>query len=147
LLKLLSEEKRIGRALMLPIIEMKNRKEILGELLKSVGASSPIANLFSMLLEKNRMGYLQMIKEIYRELVDEKEGRIRGALYTPYPIEDVLKDRIEAEMTRKFKKHVVLTEIEDKSLIGGIKVKIKGTILDGSIKRQLEVLKENIMKE
>ena len=45
------------------------------------------------------------------------------------------------------KKEVLLSTIEDKSLIGGVKVAVKGTIIDGSVKRQLETLKENILKE
>jgi F0F1-type ATP synthase delta subunit len=42
---------------------------------------------------------------------------------------------------------VVLATVEDKSLLGGVKVEVKGTIIDGSVKRQLETLKENILKE
>jgi len=37
--------------------------------------------------------------------------------------------------------------VEDKSLMGGVKVAVKGTIIDGSVKRQLETLQENILKE
>ncbi|MCX8022875.1 MAG: ATP synthase F1 subunit delta [Syntrophorhabdaceae bacterium] len=147
ILKLFLEEQRIGKALMLPIIEMEKRREILTELMRSLKTSSAVANLFTMLLEKNRMSYLNMIKDIYRELVDEKEGKVRGVLYTPYPVEDELKGRIEEELTKKFQKDVILNQVEDRGLIGGIKVMIKGTIIDGSVKRQLEILKENILKE
>jgi F0F1-type ATP synthase delta subunit len=47
----------------------------------------------------------------------------------------------------KFEKQVILAVKEDKSLIGGVKVAIKGTIIDGSVKRQLHTLQENILKE
>jgi F0F1-type ATP synthase delta subunit len=50
-------------------------------------------------------------------------------------------------LKEKLHKEVVLAEVEDKSLMGGVKVVIKGTIIDGSAKRQLELLKENILKE
>jgi len=36
---------------------------------------------------------------------------------------------------------------EDKGLIGGIKVIVGGLRIDGSVKRQLELLSERIMEE
>lgn len=147
ILEVFNKEQRLGKALMLPILEMEKRKELLGDIMKASGAQLPLANMFSMLLEKNRMGYIRMIKDVYSELVDEKEGRIRGTLYTAYPLVDTMTSRIEAELKKKLQKDVVLQVIEDKTLIGGVKVNVKGTIIDGSVKWQLETLKENILKE
>ncbi len=141
------EQRRIGKALMLPILEMEKRKELLSDILKAFAISLPLANMFRMLLENNRMGYIPLIKDVYSELVDEKEGRVKGTLWTAYPIDDTVKGRIEEELKKKFHKDVVLRVIEDKTLIGGIKVMLRGTIIDGSVKRQLEILKENILKE
>ncbi len=146
-LKVFGKEQRIGKALMLPILEMEKRKELLGDIMKAFDISLPLANMFRMLLEKNRMGYIPMIKDVYKELVDEKEGRVRGTLCTAYPLDENAKSRIEAEFKKRLNKEVVLEVIEDKNLIGGVKVMVKGTIIDGSVKRQLEILKENILKE
>lgn len=147
IVKLFAEQQRIGKALMLPILEMEKRKELLGDVMKAFGVSLPLANLFTMILENNRMVYIPLIKDVYGELVDEKEGRVRGILYTAYPLDAGAIKRIEEELKRKLRKDVVLRVVEDKSLIGGVKVVVKGTIIDGSVKRQLEVLKENILKE
>jgi F-type H+-transporting ATPase subunit delta len=100
-----------------------------------------------MLLERNRMGYLPLVSDVYGELVDEKEGRVKGTIWSAYPLDEGMKARIQDVLKEKMKKEVVLRMVEDKTLIGGIKVAVKGTIMDGSVKRQLEVLKENILKE
>ena len=147
ILSVFGEQERIGKALLLPILEMEKRKDLLSDVLKLFGISAPPANMIRMLLEKNRMMYIPMIREVYSELVDEKEGRVRGTLCTAFPIDDNAKNRIEAELKTRLRKDVVLRTIEDKTLIGGVMVTVKGTILDGSVKRQLEVLKENILKE
>jgi len=144
---LFEKEDRLRKALMLPLLEIKKRKEILNDVIKTLGASLPVANILTMLLEKNRMTYLPLIKEAYEELADEKEGRVRGTLWTAFPLEETIKTRIMDVLKQWTQKDVVLTIIEDKSLIGGIKVNIRGTIIDGSVKRQLENLKENILKE
>ncbi|MCX5807298.1 MAG: ATP synthase F1 subunit delta [Proteobacteria bacterium] len=147
ILNVFDEAPQLGKALMLPILEMEKRKELLSDIMKALSVAIPLANMFSMLLEKNRIGYLHMIKDVYSELVDEKEGRVRGTLYTAYPLVDIMKMRIEEELKKKMHKDVMLQVVEDKTLIGGVKVIVKGTIIDGSVKQQLETLKENILKE
>jgi F-type H+-transporting ATPase subunit delta len=147
IVSLLQGEPRLGKALMLPLLEMAQRKELLVEVARSLGLSPSLSNLLMMLLERNRMGYLPLVKDVYSDLVDEKEGRVRGTVWTAYPIDGATKKRIEDVLKDKFSADVVLETVEDKSLIGGVKVDIRGTIIDGSVKRQLETLKENILKE
>jgi F-type H+-transporting ATPase subunit delta len=147
ILDFLNRKERLQRVLMLPIIEMEKRKELLKDLLKAFSVSPPVANLMTMVLEKNRMNHLPLIKEVYEELVDEKEGRVKGVIWSPYPIKKEVKERIEGILRGRLNKEVVFDCLEDKGLIGGIKVIIKGTIMDGSVKRQLEIMKENIFKE
>jgi F-type H+-transporting ATPase subunit delta len=147
MLALLEKEDRLRKALMLPILEMGKRKEILGDVMRAVGISVSTANLLSMLMERNRMAYLPLLKDSYSDLVDEKEGRVRGTLWSAFPLDGPAKARIEGVLKEKMNKDVILNVIEDKSLIGGVKLNVKGTIIDGSIKRQLNTLKENILKE
>lgn len=147
ILMVFSKEERLSKPLILPILEMEKRKDILSAVLKALNVSVPVANMFSMLLEKNRMGYLPVIKDVYSELVDEKEGRVRGTVWSAFPLDTETKARIESALKARLQKDVVLNAVDDKTLIGGVKVSLRGTIIDGSVKRQLETLKENILKE
>lgn len=146
-LKVFDKEDRLKKALMFPLVEVEKRKELLSDLARMLQMSAPLSALFTMLLENNRMAYLPLIKDVYGELVDEKEGRVKGDIWSPYPLEEAAKNRIEKELSAKLHKEVLLTAHEDKGLIGGIKVTIRGTIIDGSVKQQLATLKENILKE
>jgi F-type H+-transporting ATPase subunit delta len=148
ILGLFEKEQRLKKALMLPLLEIQKRKEILSDTMRISGTSLPLANMLTMLLERNRMSYLPIIRDVYSDLVDDKEDRARGTVWTAFPLDPALLNKIEDALKAKFrKKEVILSTIEDKSLIGGVKVAVKGTIIDGSVKRQLETLKENILKE
>ena len=148
ILGLFDKEQQLKRALMLPLLEIQKRKEILSDTMRATGTSLPLANMLSMLLEKNRMSYLPIIRDVYGELVDDKEDRARGTVWSAYPLDQALLKKIEEALKERFhKKEVILSTVEDKSLIGGVKVAVKGTIIDGSVKMQLETLKENILKE
>lgn len=146
-LDVFEREQRLKKALMLPLLEVQKRKELLSDVMRSLGVSPSVSSLFNMLIENNRMGYLPVIRDVYRELVDDKEGRVRGTLWAAYPLEETSRNRIAEALKDKFNKEVVLETVEDRSLIGGVKVVIKGTIIDGSVKKQIETLKENILKE
>jgi F-type H+-transporting ATPase subunit delta len=147
ILQFFEKEERIRKALMLPLLEIQKRKEILSDLMKALSISLPVSNCISMLLERNRMSYLPLVKEVYGDLVDEKEGRVKGTLWSAFPVDEAVKTRIQDALKGRMKKDVILSMVEDKSLIGGVKIMVRGTIIDGSVKRQLETLKENILKE
>ena len=93
------------------------------------------------------MGYLPLILGVYEDMVDEKEGRVKGVGYSAYPVSEAVKARIEEALEEKLRKKVHLDIKEDKGLIGGIKVIVGGMRIDGSVKRQLELLNESMMKE
>ena len=148
ILDLFEKEQRLKKALMLPLLEIQKRKELLSDTMRLSGTSLPLANMLTILLENNRMTYLPIVRDVYSDLVDDKEDRTRCTVRTAFPLDPALLKRIEDALKEKLhKKEVILSTIEDKSLIGGVKVEVKGTIIDGSVKRQLETLKENILKE
>jgi len=146
-LSVFDKEQRLKKALMLPLLEVQKRKELLSDVMRALGVSPSVSSLFNILVENNRMGYLPVIRDVYQELVDDKEGRVRGTLWAAYPLEETSRNRIAEVLKDKFNKEVTLETLEDKSLIGGVKVVIKGTIIDGSVKKQIETLKENILEE
>ncbi|HVN23039.1 MAG TPA: ATP synthase F1 subunit delta [Syntrophorhabdales bacterium] len=147
LLELVEIEPRLKTTLMLPLLEMAKRKDLLSEVVRLLALSPAVAGTVQMLLEKNRISYLPLVKEEYAGLVDEKEGRVKGVLYTAYPLTGNAKTRIEEALSQRLQKKVELTVTEDKELIGGVKVTVGGLRIDGTIRRQLEILNERIMKE
>jgi F-type H+-transporting ATPase subunit delta len=146
-LSVFASEPRMKMALMLPLLEMERRKDILSDLSSVLGLSAPVASFLGLLLEYTRINYLPVIRETYSELADGKEGIVKGIAFTAYPLPDDAKSRVEEALGERLSKKVRLDVKEDKELIGGIKVIIGGTMIDGSVKKQLELLNESLMKE
>jgi F-type H+-transporting ATPase subunit delta len=143
----LKKAPKLDRALIMPLLEMEKRKEILADLTGALGLSATLSALLSLLLERNRMNYLPMIRAAYEEMANNREGVVKGVGYSAYPLSDKAKVRIEEALGEKLNKKVLLDIREDKGLIGGIKVVIGGLRIDGSVKRQLEILNESMVKE
>ncbi len=147
ILSIVKKEPKLEKALMIPLLEMEKRKEILMDLVRALSLAPTVANLLQLLLDRNRLDYLPLMHDVYAEMVDEKEGRVKGVAYSPYPVADEAKSRIEKALGERLNRQVQLDIKEAKALIGGIKVVVGGLRIDGSVKRQLELLNESMMKE
>jgi F-type H+-transporting ATPase subunit delta len=146
-LEVVNASPAVRKVLVLPIFEMDERREALSGFKSALGVSPPVDALLDLLLEKNRMTYLSAIRDAYEKIVDDKEGRVSGAVYSPYPLSDDAKSRIEEALGARLGKKVELRIEEDKELIGGLKVVVGGLRIDNTVKRQLELLNESLMKE
>jgi F-type H+-transporting ATPase subunit delta len=97
-------------------------------------------------VDKNRIRYVPDIASLYRELADEAAGRARVHLITA---QELSKKKLK-ELTEGLQGFVgkqVIMEVEtDPSLIGGVVARIGGMVYDGSVKTQLERLKETLTK-
>lgn len=146
-LSLLGKDKRLWSLVMEPLFPIKVRKEILEELASRVKLSGPVLRLILLLLENDRIKYLEPVLEEYSRLCDEKENILRGRIFSPYPLEEGLLKEMEKILSEKFGKNVLLEVQEDKGLIAGLKLVLDGIVMDGTLKKQLEIMRESLMKE
>jgi F-type H+-transporting ATPase subunit delta len=138
---------KLKNALMLPLLEMDKRRDLLSDVIRVLAISPTVANLLYLLLENHRIDYLPFIRNIFSELVDEREGRTKGQIFSPYPLSDDMRSRIETVLSERLGKKVQLSLVEDENLIGGVKVIIGGLRIDGSVRHQLELMNESMLKE
>ncbi len=67
-------------------------------------------------------------------------------VFSAYPL-DGLSDQIQVKLEEITGREVQLEERLDRSLIGGIKLKLGGLVLDSSVRGQLERLREELLEE
>ena len=143
----LESDQEIKLYLVTPLYEKTQRQQVLETLLEKLNLSEVVRRFIMLLFEKKRLIFLKDICEYYGALLDEYKGICRAEVITAVALdkEDInkIKERLK-EITGK--KEVVLEIKEDPSLIGGIITKIGDVIYDGSIKTQLNILKENIKR-
>lgn len=128
------------------IFSVDERKKVL-EVFLGMGTYSPVvANFMRLLLEKERIGAIQDIANYYAKLVDEISGVTRATVIAARPLKAEAQASIEKALAGLTAKQVKLDMTEDASLIGGVIVKLGDLVLDGSVKAQLESLKESFRR-
>ncbi len=129
-----------------PVFKVDDRRKILLVVLEKGGFSSTIQRFLKLLLDKDRMAAVQDIAEYYQQLWDEEAKVARVSIITARPLKEEALQALETSLEELTSKKIKSEVDEDPSLIGGVVVKIGGMILDGSVKAQLEGLKESLKR-
>ncbi|MBW2094829.1 MAG: ATP synthase F1 subunit delta [Deltaproteobacteria bacterium] len=128
------------------IFSLEDRRKVLEAVLGKSGFMDTVKNFLRLLLDKGRIGAIQEITEYYAILTDEISGIARADIITARPLKTETLAKIEEVLTNLTAKKVKSSVKEDDSLIGGVVVKIGDLVLDGSVKAQIEGLKETMRR-
>lgn len=110
------------------------------------GFTSTTKNFLLLLVDKGRLPLLPEMYRSYQKLSDEKAGRMNATVVTAAQLTEPLIKEIITSLEKKTGKKVSLSSEVDPALIGGVVIKIGDIIYDGSIKTQLNKLRDNIRK-
>ncbi len=109
----------------------------------SKGLSDEIRDFLKLLLDKKRFDIFLDVAE-YLRVKYTHHGQVDVLLKTAFPLDlDVIK-KIQAALKKKFKQNLKFYIDLDGSLLGGVQVVIGNTIIDGSVKKRLESLREQL---
>jgi len=109
-------------------------------------SSSLTKNFLKILLLHSRIGLLEYISERYVELYRESKGIILCKISLAKDPTQKFLDQIEKELKRITGKSVELQIKIDPSLLGGIRLKIKNNVLDGTYRRNIELMKDRLLE-
>ena len=130
-----------------PAFDLDSRRAILLEVTKSLQLSTLSVHFLSILLERDRLTYLSDIVTYYRSLLNAARGRVEAKVTGAAPLDAVLLERLRKALEAISGKEVVLHEETEPELLGGVMVELEGTIYDGSVRMQLQKMKQRIAHE
>jgi F-type H+-transporting ATPase subunit delta len=105
--------------------------------------SEDARQFLKLLLKKGRIDILPDIAE-YARVAYSHGVEVEALLKTSYPLDTEDIQKIKDSMEKKFNKKLHLYVELDSDLLGGICMKVENTIIDGSVKRRLDDLKEKL---
>jgi F-type H+-transporting ATPase subunit delta len=129
-----------------PAFDVPTRKRILIQVGNTQRLSVLTIHFLSLLLERDRLAHLPGIVTCYRRLLNEAKGRVEAKVVSAAPLEPALAERVRAQLRSLSGKDVVMTQEVDGSLLGGMTVELSGKVYDGSIRTQLDKMKQRIAR-
>jgi len=145
-LETLKANPKLYRYLSQPVVPRKDRLEMGRLLVEDLGLSNRIRNFVLILVEKERIPLLESIVEEFRKLSDEALGQVRGRVRTARPLSSKDIEVLSKSFQDLVGKKVVLEVEEDPSIIGGVVTLLGGVVFDGSIRGNLEQIREKLIE-
>ena len=129
-----------------PAFGIDSRKRTLIQIANRLQLSILAIHFLLLLLERDRLTYLDSIANLYRKLLNETKGRVEAQVTSPDSLKPVMIDRLREMLERISGKQIVLQQMTDPNLIGGVVVEFEGRVYDGSVRTQLENMKQRIAR-
>jgi F-type H+-transporting ATPase subunit delta len=137
--------KDLKELLLNPSIATRKRVSILDTVNTRIGCGPEVRNFLAVLISHERLGALSEIFEEYRLEMNRRLLISDAEVVTARPLGDQERVKLEGQVSALAGTRINATFLQDKSLIGGVIVRIGSTIYDGSVRGRLERLKERLV--
>ena len=129
-----------------PAINHASKEKVLENLIEKAKPSRATANFLRVLLRNNRLTELAQINAKFASVLEERSGAVAATIVSARPLSAEEQAELQNNLSKLTGKNVSLNFNIDQSIIGGVVTKIGSTVYDGSVKTQLENLKEQMIR-
>lgn len=127
-----------------PSIPPEQKRSLLDSIVSRSNISKPVRNLVALLIDHHRMHQLQEIARIFETEVNERLGLAEADVTSARELSEQERRELESRITSFTGKRVTAKYAIDSKLLGGAVVRMGSTIYDGSVKGQLQKIKEQL---
>jgi F-type H+-transporting ATPase subunit delta len=141
--KLLQSNHELKQALSDQTLDRTQRAKMLEELLHDK-VSPHTLGLLTFIVVQGRARQLPQILEEVSQLAAEARNSVVAEVRSAVPLDDDQRKKLADALSKATGKNVEVKVLVDPTVIGGVVAKIGDTIIDGTVKRRLEELREQV---
>jgi F-type H+-transporting ATPase subunit delta len=123
-----------------PAVGKKAKAAVLGAALPG-RASDLVRGLFGVLTKNSRLDLVRGIAAAYRQLLDERAGRVRVKVSAAVKLSDAQRDALVETLANALKQQPVLDIRVDPDLLGGMVVQVGDRVIDTSVRTRLQTIR------
>ena len=145
-LNLIDSSKDFNDLIKDPTENQENLISIVNKISENFKLDNLLKNFMNFLIKKRRFFYIEKILKNFIDICSEKRGEIKGEIQSAKELSNEEIKKITEELAKNFSSKMKLNYKHDKSLIGGLIVKIGSTMVDTSIKNKLQKIENRMIK-
>ncbi len=127
-----------------PAVPADQKRRLLDAIVQREGIEPHVRNLMAVLIDHRRVQFLSRITAQLEKELDARLGFAEAHITSARELGDAEKRSLEAQIEKVTGKKIRARFGLDASLLGGAVVRVGSTIYDGSVKGQLEKIREAI---
>ncbi len=137
--------RELREVLMNPSITTEQKLKVLDAIAARIGMFPQVRNFLAVIMDHQRLDDLNEIFAEYHAVADEQTHMAEAEITSALPLNEQDRAELEAQVTRLAGGQVRATYRQDATLLGGAVVRIGSTVYDGSIRTQLQQLKQRLV--
>jgi F-type H+-transporting ATPase subunit delta len=128
-----------------PAIAVEQKRQLLDALAGRVGVTDrPVRNFIAVLIDHDRIALLpEIAKQLDIEL-NSRTGRVDAEIISARELSPEQRSSLIAEISRLTGKIILPHYLTDEKLLGGVTVRVGSTIYDGSVRGQLQRIRQQL---
>ncbi len=139
-----NENEEYKKLLSLPTLQKSEKKAIIEKTFTHI--SEVVKHFIYVLIDNNRLDCVEDIKQSFERLIHEYNKEVVVEVKSAISLSDNEIKKITEVLEKKHKKRIVINNIVDKSLIGGLSFKIGNDVFDSTIASKLKQLEKHLIK-
>jgi F-type H+-transporting ATPase subunit delta len=138
--------RQLQTALLSPVIKDSKKKEIV-KLVFASHVSTLTSKLIDIMSEKGRLDLLYATSVNFENLYNDYAGILEVTVTTAFELDKDQLDKVIQQFSKSVGKEIKPTIKVDKTLMGGLTLKYRDTVIDGSVKNKLEQLTHSLQSK
>ena len=129
-----------------PAVQMPIKVKVLDAIVAVTGAGRITRNFIALLIERRRIRQLKEIRTQFEAEVNERLGIAEAGVISVRTLGEDEKRALESQVAKITGKKIRASYATDKNVLGGTVVKVGSTVYDGSVRGQLQRLKQQLIE-
>jgi F-type H+-transporting ATPase subunit delta len=118
---------------------------VLDAIVQKAELSRPVRNFVAVLIDKGRIRFLSEIVTQFAQELNHRLGFAEAAITTARELNTDERTDLERDLARVTGKKIRAQYSQDRSILGGAIARVGSTVYDGSVKGQLERIREQLI--
>ena len=130
--------------LLSPAVPTVRKRAVIARFVPIVPLSTLVRNFLYVVVDRRRGDLLGEMSTAFESALDERMGVVRAEVHSAVPLDEGQQAALGQELSKVANKQVRCEFFVDPSLIGGVVARMGSTVYDGSVRTQLETLRERL---
>lgn len=125
-------------------VTLSEIKSVFMNFTKQLNCGDKLSNFFQLLIDKKRLELIKEITESFQGLLDQESGITRGVVKSAHDLSLAQREELEEKFSKKLNKKVILTYMEDKKVLAGVRVELDAYTFDDTVETHIKNIKESM---
>jgi F-type H+-transporting ATPase subunit delta len=128
-----------------PSIPAEQKRAVLDGIVKRARISQPVRNFIAVVMDKGRMNFLSEMVSQFAQDVNQRLGFAEAEITTARELGKEERAELERDLAQVTGKKIKARYTQDRDILGGAIARVGSTVYDGSVRGQLERIRQQLV--